>query len=75
MGHHSLWQCGASYLECCSDQGLTRLEALLQTIPLGTEARVHKIINVAKENNLHRVGKLRESFIKKIQYKNTYSWK
>ncbi|XP_014230395.1 nuclear pore complex protein Nup85 [Trichogramma pretiosum] len=55
MGHHSLWQCGASYLEHCPEQGHARLEVLLQTIPLGSEARIRKIIDVAKQNNMPEV--------------------
>ncbi|OXU24689.1 hypothetical protein TSAR_001479 [Trichomalopsis sarcophagae] len=55
MDHHSLWQCGASYLEHCPTQGLARLETLLQTIPLGSEARIHKIIDLANEKNMHNV--------------------
>ncbi|XP_058805401.1 nuclear pore complex protein Nup85 [Phymastichus coffea] len=63
MSHHSLWQCGASYLVHCSDQGMSRLECLLETLPLGNEVRVLKIINVAKENHLNKLA----SSICKIQ--------
>ncbi|XP_015601778.1 nuclear pore complex protein Nup85 isoform X2 [Cephus cinctus] len=55
MSHHSLWQVGASYLEHCSEQGLARLETLLQTLSSGSEAKINKIIDIARENNLHNV--------------------
>ncbi|XP_011312196.1 nuclear pore complex protein Nup85 [Fopius arisanus] len=55
MENSSLWQCGASYLENCPTQGLARLETLLQSIPLGNEAKVLKIINVAQSNGLVNV--------------------
>ncbi|XP_046427860.1 nuclear pore complex protein Nup85 [Neodiprion fabricii] len=55
MGHHSLWQCGASYFEHCPAQGLTRLQALLESIPLGSEARVNKIIEVARQKHMTNV--------------------
>ncbi|XP_012284297.1 nuclear pore complex protein Nup85 [Orussus abietinus] len=55
MSHHSLWQCGASYLVQCPRQGLGRLELLLQTLPLTTEARIKKIIDIAKENGMNNV--------------------
>lgn len=55
MGHHSLWQCGASYLMHCPLQGLARLEILLQSLPMGTEARVNKIIDIARDNKMHHV--------------------
>ncbi|KAG7189414.1 hypothetical protein KM043_017118 [Ampulex compressa] len=55
MSHHSLWQCGASYLIHCPMQGAARLEILLQSLPMGTEARVSKIINVAQDNNMHHI--------------------
>ncbi|XP_014208983.1 nuclear pore complex protein Nup85 [Copidosoma floridanum] len=63
MSHNSLWQCGASYLEHCAEQGSTRLETLLQTIPLGSEARIHKIVYIAMENKMPHVA----SSICKIQ--------
>ncbi|XP_053977783.1 nuclear pore complex protein Nup85 [Hylaeus volcanicus] len=52
MGHHSLWQCGASYLMYCPTQGLARLEILLQSLPMGTEARINKIIDIAEDNKM-----------------------
>ncbi|KAK0075668.1 hypothetical protein PV325_006573 [Microctonus aethiopoides] len=55
FGHSSLWQCGASYLEHCPTQGLARLEILLQSIPLGTEARIQKLLNVARNNSMTNV--------------------
>lgn len=62
FSHSSLWQCGASYLEHCPTSGLARLEALLQSIPMGSEARINKIINVARNNDLINVGKLKLIF-------------
>lgn len=56
MGHHSLWQCGSSYLRQCSEEGLKRLEVLLLSLPLSTEARINKIIDIARESNLPEVG-------------------
>ncbi|KZC04559.1 Nuclear pore complex protein Nup85 [Dufourea novaeangliae] len=55
MGHHSLWQCGASYLIHCSIQGLARLELLIQSLPMGSEARVNKIIDMACTNKMDHV--------------------
>lgn len=56
MGHHSLWQCGASYLIHSPIQGLARLEILLQSLPMGSEARVNKIIDIARDNDMHHIG-------------------
>lgn len=55
IGHHSLWQCGASYLIHCPIQGLARLEILLQSLPMGSEARVNKILDIAHDNKLSRI--------------------
>ncbi|XP_047343395.1 nuclear pore complex protein Nup85 isoform X1 [Vespa velutina] len=55
MGHHSLWQCGASYLIHCPIQGLARLEILLQSLPMGSEARVNKIIDIARDSNINHI--------------------
>lgn len=56
MGHHSLWQCGASYLIHCPIQGLARLEILLQSLPMGSEARVNKILDIARDNKMNHIG-------------------
>ncbi|XP_017885657.1 nuclear pore complex protein Nup85 [Ceratina calcarata] len=53
--HHSLWQCGISYLTHCPTQGLARLEILLQSLPMGCEARVNKILDVARDNKLDHI--------------------
>lgn len=63
MSQRSLWQCGASYLIHCPTQGLARLEILLQSLPTGTEARINKIIDIARDNNMPHVGKIRSLFI------------
>ena len=57
MGHHSLWQVGVSYLDHCGEQGLARLEVLLCAIPLSSEMKALKIIDIAKKRKLHSVGK------------------
>lgn len=56
MGHHSLWQCGASYLIHCPIQGLARLEILLQSLPMRSEARVNKILDIARDNKMDHIG-------------------
>lgn len=63
MGHNSLWQCGASYLIHCPIQGLARLEILLQSLPMGSEARVNKIIDIARGSNMNHIGKLKFIFL------------
>ncbi|CAL7936069.1 unnamed protein product [Xylocopa violacea] len=55
MGHHSLWQCGASYLIHCPIQGLARLELLLQSLPMESEARVNKILDIARDNKMDHI--------------------
>lgn len=54
--HRSLWQCGVSYLTHCPNQGLPRLEIILQSLPMGTEARVNKILDVARENKMEHLA-------------------
>lgn len=56
-GHNSLWQVGLSYLDCCPTHGLYAIELLLQRLPLGSEARTHKIIKEAQKRNLPHIGK------------------
>lgn len=56
MGHHSLWQAGLSYLDCCPTHGLFAAELLLQRLPIGSENRTHKIIKEAHKRNLPHLG-------------------
>lgn len=56
MAHHSLWQVGVSYLDHCPPQGLERLEILLTAIPLTSEMRALKIMQMAHERRLGSVG-------------------
>lgn len=56
MSHHSLWQVGVTYLDHCSTEGLARLELLLPRLPLGSEQRVMKIIQMALDRDMPHVG-------------------
>ncbi|XP_076651804.1 nuclear pore complex protein Nup75 [Halictus rubicundus] len=55
MEHHSLWQCGASYLMHCPMEGLARLELLIQSLPMGSEARINKIMDIARDNRMDHI--------------------
>ncbi|KAJ9589474.1 hypothetical protein L9F63_017335 [Diploptera punctata] len=55
MSHHSLWQVGISYLDYCPKSGRAYLEALLPTLPLRTEARALKIIQIAREREMSNI--------------------
>nr|CAD7263018.1 unnamed protein product [Timema shepardi] len=56
MGHRSLWQVGASYLDHCPTKGRACLERILPCLTLDTEARALKIIQVARDRNMNDVG-------------------
>lgn len=56
MAHPSLWQVGVSYLDHCPPQGLERLEVLLPAIPLTSETRALKIMQIAHDRRLGSVG-------------------
>lgn len=55
MAHPSLWQVGVSYLDHCPPQGLERLEILLAAIPLTSETRALKIMQIAHDRRLGSV--------------------
>lgn len=56
MSHHSLWQAGVDYLDCCRTEGRMVLETLLSKIPFRTDAKALKIIHIAHERDLEEVG-------------------
>lgn len=62
MSHKSLWQVGVTYLDHCPTQGMARLHLLLPRLPLTSEARANKIIQVALERNMLDVGMYFSSF-------------
>nr|CAD7586099.1 unnamed protein product [Timema genevievae] len=55
MGHRSLWQVGASYLDHCHTKGRACLERILPCLTLDTEARALKIVQVARDRNMNDV--------------------
>nr|CAD7441544.1 unnamed protein product [Timema bartmani] len=55
MGHRSLWQVGASYLDHCPTTGRACLERILPCLTLDTEARALKIVQVARDRNMNDV--------------------
>ena len=53
--HHSLWQTGVLYLDHCPVQGRQRAELLLERVPIDTERKGNKVINMAAERGLHSI--------------------
>lgn len=56
MSNRSLWQAGVTYLDHCSTEGQARLELLLPRLPLGSEQRVMKIIQMAQDRDMPHVA-------------------
>lgn len=56
MSNCSLWQVGVTYLDHCSTEGQARLELLLPRLPLGSEQRVMKIIQMALDRGMPHVA-------------------
>jgi len=52
MTHNSLWQVGALYLDHCPVQGKQRLELLLERVPLTSERKAEKVLNIAAERGM-----------------------
>ena len=53
--HHSLWQAGVLYLDHCPVQGRQRAELLLERVPIESEKKGSKVINMAAERGLHGI--------------------
>lgn len=56
MGHDSLWQVGLRYLDHCPNDGLNTIELLISRLPLGTEARINKILKECQKRELDQVA-------------------
>ncbi|KAK7794024.1 hypothetical protein R5R35_007455 [Gryllus longicercus] len=52
MSHSSLWQVGVSYLDHCPTLGREYLEVILPTLPLTSEKRALKILQVAQSRDM-----------------------
>ncbi|XP_023344077.1 nuclear pore complex protein Nup85 [Eurytemora carolleeae] len=55
MSHNSLWQLGVLYFDHCPVQGKQRLEAMLERIPLTSDYKAGKILEIAGERGLHTI--------------------
>ncbi|XP_067005139.2 nuclear pore complex protein Nup85 [Anabrus simplex] len=56
ISHRSLWQVGISYFDHCPTEGRRHLELLLPTLPLTTESKALKIIQVAEDRGLTHIA-------------------
>jgi nuclear pore complex protein Nup85 len=55
MSHNSLWQLGVIYFDHCPVQGKQRLEAMLERVPLTSDYKAGKILDIAGERGLHSI--------------------
>lgn len=55
MSHHSLWQVGISYLDHCGAQGQACMELLLPRVPIKTESKALRVIQVARNRGMDEV--------------------
>jgi len=53
--HHSLWQVALLYLDQCPVQGRHRAELLLERVPLTTEYKANKVVQMAADRGLNSV--------------------
>lgn len=53
ISHHSLWQVGFVYLEYCPVFGKHFLAEYIERLPVETEQKAHKLLQVCEKNGLH----------------------
>ncbi|XP_052263142.1 nuclear pore complex protein Nup85-like isoform X2 [Dreissena polymorpha] len=52
MSHQSLWQVGVEYLDRCADIGRQYLEHFMENMPIETERKAYKLLNVCEKRNM-----------------------
>ncbi|XP_052766096.1 nuclear pore complex protein Nup85-like isoform X1 [Mya arenaria] len=52
MSHCSLWQVGVDYLDQCHDTGRHYLEQFIDNMPIETERKAHKLLNICEKRNM-----------------------
>lgn len=55
--HSSLWQVSLLYLDYCGPRGVAMAQEVLQRLPITSDARAQKIIQMASEREFDGVGK------------------
>lgn len=55
--HSSLWQVSILYLDHCGPRGVAMAQEVLQRLPLISDSRAQKIIQMAGEREFDGVGK------------------
>ncbi|XP_029832878.2 nuclear pore complex protein Nup85 isoform X2 [Ixodes scapularis] len=56
MSHGSLWQVGVDYLDHCPQQGREFLEAYLERVPLGTQSKALKVVEILERRDMWPVA-------------------
>ncbi len=52
MGHESLWQLALGYLAHCPEQGQHYMQLLIRRIPMDTEKKAKKVLQLCKKYQL-----------------------
>ncbi|CAH2302430.1 nuclear pore complex Nup85 [Pelobates cultripes] len=52
FSHHSLWQLGVSYFDYCPEQGRAYLELHIERIPLTTEKKALKVLQICEKRQM-----------------------
>ena len=52
MSHKSLWIVGVSYLDHCPEFGRQYLEHFMENMPIETERKAQKLLNICQERNM-----------------------
>ncbi|XP_002722991.1 nuclear pore complex protein Nup85 isoform X1 [Oryctolagus cuniculus] len=52
FAHHSLWQLGVDYFDCCPELGRASLELHIERIPLNTEQKALKVLRVCEQRQM-----------------------
>ncbi|XP_057570668.1 nuclear pore complex protein Nup85 isoform X3 [Hippopotamus amphibius kiboko] len=52
FAHHSLWQLGVDYCDCCPELGRVSLELHIERIPLSTEQKALKVLRVCEQRQM-----------------------
>lgn len=56
MSHGSLWQVAVDYLDHCPQQGREFLEAYLERLPLGTQSKALKVVEIFERRDMWPVA-------------------
>ncbi|CAG8483931.1 10466_t:CDS:10 [Ambispora gerdemannii] len=78
-GHSTLWSIAFDYFKYCPKYGIDYIQQLIVKIPMDTETKIHKVLNICKKYDLREESKtickiVAHKFLREKRYTSSLSY-